>query len=310
MVQPFDYSLGIPSPQESFLAGVQASQQQQQLNTQAMRAKAEQAEVDRKIAEVERRAGIFQTRLGPGATAADRDEAIRQLPDDVSAIQSLWKGMDENRRAAYLEAGRSVYNDLMPRPDGTVNVELAIANLNQRADGAKNSGDTVLEQQLRGLSSALQKQPGSARALQGIVDLQVRAVDPEAADKMTGFGDAAALMRAGGIDPFSEKGRKLLESMAVNKGQIIVTNAAIPGGGTYTGTLQNYIETYGTPSTEAPPPSGRVFSNVTAIPADLRIGDIVNGKQYIGGPVTGNPGSWATPKGGQTEKPSGTFQGQ
>lgn len=248
MPQPYDYSLGVPSPQESFLAGVQSWQQQQQVNAQMARAEAEKAEVERKIAAVERKAQVFQRYLGPGATIDDRNAAMRELPDDVNAIQTLWSGMDEGRRRAYLEAGRSVYNDLMPRPDGTVNIEGAIANLNLRADAAKNSGDTVLEGQLRGLSTTLQNQPASARALQGIIDLQVRAVDPDAADKMTGFGDAASKMRGAGIDPYSEQGRKLFDSMVFKQGQILVTNALTPDGQSYTGTLDNFLQTYGRPS--------------------------------------------------------------
>jgi hypothetical protein len=310
MVQPYDYSLGTPSTTESFLAGVQSYQQQQQVNAQMERARAEQAEVERKKAETDRkiqleldRTKIFQTKLGPGATFQDRNDAMKALPDDISAIQTLWNGMAENRRAAYLEAGRSVYNDLMPLPDGTVNIQSAITNLNTRADGARNSGDTVLEEQLRGLSSALTKQPASARALQGIVDLQVRAVDPDAADKMTGFGDAAALMRAMGTNPYSEEGRKLFENIQYKQGQILIQGVKTPDGELYTGTLQDYLSRYSTPA-------GRVFSNVTAIPADLKVGDIVNGQEYIGGPVTGSPSSWAKPKGGQTSTSSGNFQGQ
>jgi hypothetical protein len=315
MVQPFDYTLKTPSPTESFLAGVQTYQQQQQMNAQMARAQAEQAEVDRKIAEKLRQVEIFQKRLGPGATAADRDQAIRELgPDSVNAVQSMWKGMDEGRRAAYLEAGRSVYNDLMPLPDGSVDIERAIANLNKRADAAKNIGDTVLSEQLTGLSDALQKQPGSARALQGVIDLQVRSVDPDAADKMTGFGDAAAQMRAANINPYSEQGSKLFENIVFKQGQILVQGAPTPGGGTYTGTLQNYLELYGTPvagaAAGAPSAKPRVFSNVSAIPADLKAGDIVNGMEYIGGPVTGNPGSWRKPQGGGASNGTGSFQGQ
>jgi len=249
MVQPYDYSLGVPSPQESFLAGVQTWQQQQQVNADMARARAAQAEVDRKIAEVERKARVFQTRLGPNATLEDRNAAMRELPDEVNAIQTLWSGMEQGRRNAYLEAGRTVYNDLMPRPDGTVNIEGAIANLDTRAEAAKNSGDTVLEGQLRGLAKTLREQPGSARALQGVIDLQVRAVDPEAADKMTGMGDVATKMRAAGIDPYGEEGRKLFGNIVFKQGQILVQGAPIPsqyGGGQYTGTLENYLAAYGT----------------------------------------------------------------
>lgn len=279
MPQPYDYSLGVPSPQESFLAGVQSWQQQQQINAQMARAEAERAEVERKIAAVERKAQVFQRYLGPGATIDDRNAAMRELPDDVNAIQTLWSGMDEGRRRAYLEAGRSVYNDLMPRPDGTVNIEGAIANLNLRADAAKNSGDTVLEGQLRGLSTTLQNQPASARALQGIIDLQVRAVDPDAADKMTGFGDAAAKMRGAGIDPYSEQGRKLFDNMVFKEGQILVTNALTPDGQSYTGTLDNFLQTYGRPSGGAggqPAQTAQPQTNAPVLTFDQAIG-AVNG---------------------------------
>lgn len=311
MVQPYDYSLKTPSATESFLAGVQSYQQQQQVNAQMARAMAEQAEVDRKIDKELKRTKIFQTNLGPGAKIEDRNAAMQALPDDIAAIQTLWKGMDDNRRAAYLEAGRSVYNDLMPLPDGTVNIQSAITNLNTRADAARNSGDTVLEEQLRGLSSALTKQPASARALQGIIDLQVRAVDPDAADKMTGFGDAAALMRAMGTDPYSDEGRKLFASIQYKQGQILLQGVKTPDNELYTGTLEDYLSRYGSPGGGANQGKPRVFSNVTAVPADIRVGDIVNGKQYIGGPVTGEPSSWVTPKeGGQASSSSGNFQGQ
>lgn len=306
MPQPYDYSLGVPSPQESFLAGVQSWQQQQQINAQMARAEAERAEVERKIAAVERKAQVFQRYLGPGATIDDRNAAMRELPDDVNAIQTLWSGMDEGRRRAYLEAGRSVYNDLMPRPDGTVNIEGAIANLNLRADAAKNSGDTVLEGQLRGLSTTLQNQPASARALQGIIDLQVRAVDPDAADKMTGMGDVSGLLRAANIDPFGDKGREIFQNITFSKGQILYQGTT-PDGKPYVGTLQDYLARFGgggeapvageTPTAATGKP--RTFSNVNALPADLQVGDIVNGKRYNGGP-TNQPSSWGSPKGGQT----------
>lgn len=280
MPQPYDYSLGVPSPQESFLAGVQSWQQQQQVNAQMARAKAEQDRIDAEIAETLRAANIFQTRLGPGSTIDDRNAAMRELgPKYVTQVQTMWAAMDEGRRRAYLEAGRSVYNDLMPRPDGTVNIEGAIANLNTRADAAKNSGDTVLEGQLRGLSTTLQNQPASARALQGIIDLQVRAVDPDAADKMTGFGDAAAKMRGAGIDPYSEQGRKLFDSMVFKEGQILVTNALTPDGQPYTGTLDNFLQTYGRPSGGAggqPAQTAQPQTNAPVLTFDQAIG-AVNG---------------------------------
>lgn len=47
MVQPYDYSLGVPSPTESFLAGVQSFQGQQKANAASAAAQAEQEKVNR-----------------------------------------------------------------------------------------------------------------------------------------------------------------------------------------------------------------------------------------------------------------------
>jgi hypothetical protein len=312
MVQPYDYTLKTPSPGETFFKAIQLGQQQQQAESERLQVEAQRAKVQAEIDKAANKANVFKTLLGPGATIEQRNEAMRQLPDDVASIQTYFKGLDEGRQNFFLETARKAYYGLSPDANGVVNVQNAVTELNTRADGAKNSGDTVLEKQLRDLATMVGNPNADPRLAQGIIDLQVRAVNPKAADEMTGFGDAAAAMRGAGIDPYSAKGRELLGNIAYKSGQIIVTNAAIPGGGQYTGTLENYLATYGTPAGGQPAPQGkpRVFSNVTAIPADLKVGDIVNGQEYVGGPVTGSPSSWAKPKGGQTSTSSGNFQGQ
>lgn len=311
MPQAYDYTLKTDSPAETFLKAIQVGQQQQQVEAQRAAAEAKRLEVQAEIDKAAKKANIFKTLLGPGATIEQRNQAMQELPDDVAAIQTYFKGLDEGRQNFFLETARDAYYGLAPDANGVVNVQNAVTKLNKRADAAKNSRDTVLEKQLRDLATMVGNPSADPRLAQGIIDLNVRAVDPDAANKMTGFGDAAAAMRGAGIDPYSEKGRKLLENIAYKAGQIIVTNAAIPGG-QYTGTLENYLSTYGTPTGGQPAPQGkpRVFSNVTAIPADIKVGDIVNGQEYVGGPVTGNPNSWRKPKGGQTGAPSGNFQGQ
>lgn len=313
MVQPYDYTLKTPSPGETFFKAVQLGQQQQEVEAQRAAAEAQRAKVQAEIDNAAKKVNIFKTLLGPGATIEQRNEAMRQLPDDVTAIQTYFKGLDEGRQKFFLETAREAFYGLSPDATGKVNVQNAVAKLTERADAAKNSGDTTLEKQLRDLSTMLGRPDLDPRMAQGIIDLQVRAVDPDAANKMTGFGDAAAAMRGAGIDPYSVKGRELLGNIAYKAGQILLTGAKTPDGDQYTGTLQDYLERYGTPQgggQAAPQGKPRVFSNVTAIPADLKVGDIVNGQEYVGGPVTGSPSSWAKPKGGQTGSPSGNFQGQ
>jgi hypothetical protein len=106
-----------------------------------------------------------------------------------------------------------------------------------------------------------------------------------------------------------------LATLLISQDRFFYTGAKTPDGELYTGTLQDYLARYGTPEggggQAAPQGKPRVFSNVAAIPADLKVGDIVNGKEYIGGSGDkpfNNPNNWVTPKkGGQTGAPSGNF---
>jgi len=263
MPQPYDYSLGGTDPTESFLKGVQIAQQGRQVQAEYLRSEAANAEVQRKIDETTRKRTVFSTLLGPGATFADRNEAMRQLPDEVAAIQTFYKGIDEGRKAFLLEAARTAYVDLIPDESGNVNIQSAIDKLNTRADAAKNSGDIVLETQMRDLASSIGTPGADPRLAQGVIDMQVRAVDPEAADKMTGSGDARALMRGAGIDPYSEAGRDIFKNMAFKQGQILLTGAKTPDGGEYTGTLEDYLTRFGSGNPvgqrSAPPPAFKIL---------------------------------------------------
>jgi hypothetical protein len=255
MPQPYDYSIGGTDPTEAFLKGVQIAQQGRQAQAEYLRAQAAQAEVQRKTDDANRKRTVFTTLLGPGATLEQRNEAMRQLPDDVVGIQTFFKGIDEGRQTFLLETARTAYNDLIPDASGNVNIQSAIDKLNIRADAAKNSGDTVLEKQIRDLASSIGTPGADPRLAQGVIDLQVRAVDPDAADKMTGSGDARAIMRGAGIDPYSEKGRELFGTMAFKQGQILLTGAKTPDGGEYTGTLQDYLARYGSPGGQPTAPN-------------------------------------------------------
>lgn len=311
MPQAYDYTLRTESPGEAFLKAIQVGQQQQQVEAQRAAAEAKRLEVQAEIDKAAKKANIFKTLLGPGATIEQRNLAMQELPDDIAAIQTYFKGLDEGRQNFFLETARKAYYGLSPDANGVVNVQNAVADLNARADAAKGSKDTVLEKQLRDLATMVGSSSSDPRLAQGIIDLQVRAVNPKAADEMTGFGDAAAAMRGAGIDPYSAKGRELLGNIAYKAGQILLTGAKTPDGDEYTGTLSDYLARFGAGGATQAAPQGkpRVFSNVTSIPADLKVGDIVNGQEYVGGPVTGSPSSWVKPKGGQTSKTqSGDFR--
>ena len=121
MPQPYDYSIGGTDPTEAFLKGVQIAQQGRQAQAEYLRAQAAQAEVQRKIDDANRKRTVFTTLLGPGATLEQRNEAMRQLPDEVAGIQTFFKGIDEGRKLFLLETARTAYNDLIPDASGNVN---------------------------------------------------------------------------------------------------------------------------------------------------------------------------------------------
>jgi len=280
MPQPYDYSLGGTDPTEAFLKGVQIAQQGRQVQAEYLRSEAANAEVQRKIDEATRKQTVFKTLLGPGSTMEQRNEAMRQLPEEVAAIQTFWKGINDGRKAFLLEAARTAYGDLIPDESGNVNIEGAIGKLNTRADAAKNSGDIVLEAQMRDLASSIGTPGADPRLAQGVIDMQVRAVDPEAADKMTGSGDARALMRGAGIDPYSEAGRDIFKNMAFKQGQILLTGAKTPDGGEYTGTLEDYLTRFssgGGPvgQRSAPPPASTILP-LSSRPPNMTDADLIN----------------------------------
>lgn len=279
MPQPYDYSLGGTDPTESFLKGVQIAQQGRQVQAEYLRSEAAKAEVDRKIADTTRKQTVFRTLLGPGSTVDQRNEAMRQLPEEVNAIQTFWKGIDEGRKDFLLEAARTAYTDLIPDESGNVNTQAAIDKLNTRADAAKNSGDIVLETQMRDLASSIGTPGADPRLAQGVIDLQVRAVDPEAADKMTGSGDARALMRGAGIDPYSQAGRDIFKNMAFKQGQILLTGAKTPDGGEYTGTLEDYLTRFGSGGPvgqRSPAPPASKILPLASRPANMTDADLIN----------------------------------
>ena len=238
MPQPYNYILNVPSPVQAFQTGMGIAAQKMQIDAQRQAAK--------DAAEKEQlRASLFKKNLGPGATKQSRDIAIALMPDLADAFMKRWDALKDERKEGYLNTSRKVYNHLI-----SDNIEKAIEELNTQAEAYKNYGDTENANAFSGLAQQLQAM--DARTAAGVVEMAVRSVDPDAADKMVGPGDAMMLMRAAGIDPYSDEGRGILRQITYSKGQIILSGVLTPDGNTYVGTLQDYLQRYGGAPEAAP----------------------------------------------------------
>jgi hypothetical protein len=103
-------------------------------------------------------------------------------------------------------------------------------------------------------------------------------------------------LKAGGIDPESEEGRKKARQFAELKIDPIV-EMETPSGEKFVGRESVYFSLYGI-NAEKP--------QAKALP---KVGDVRGGYQFTGGDPA-DKSNWIKVKGGQTGTPSGTFQGQ
>jgi hypothetical protein len=103
-------------------------------------------------------------------------------------------------------------------------------------------------------------------------------------------------LKAGGIDPESEEGRKKARQFAELKIDPIV-EMETPSGEKFVGRESVYFSLYGI-NAEKP--------QAKALP---KVGDVRGGYQFTGGDPA-DKSNWIKVKGGQTGAPSGTFQGQ
>lgn len=134
MVQPYNYSLGVPSPQESFLAGLQMAQRQQQITAEreqsAARVAAEQAKIER--------ARQFAVRA--------QDVAKDPSPEKLSALYADFTeyGADIDRFAKNLnEADKRTYgsilqNAIIAKDAGKTDEEISLI-YKKGAETARNS---------------------------------------------------------------------------------------------------------------------------------------------------------------------------
>ncbi|MGA1189451.1 MAG: hypothetical protein ACO3UV_08765 [Pseudomonadales bacterium] len=238
MPQPYNYILNVPSPSEAFQTGMGIA-------AQKMKIDAQRQEAENAANKAQLKAFIFSNLLGPGATKESRDIAMGLMPEEVEQIMRVSKLRTDESNESFLNTARTVYGYLI-----TDNKDKAIEEVNAQAEAYKNYGDTENANAFSGLAQQLKVMDGRTAA--GIVEMLVRAKDPDAADKMVGPGDAMMLMRSAGIDPYSDEGRGILRQITYSKGQIILSGVLTPDGNTYVGTLQDYLQRYGGAPEAAP----------------------------------------------------------
>lgn len=312
MVQPYNYSIDIESPGQAFLKGMQIGQA-------GRAAQAKAAEQEREADKL-RRLNAALAKLGPNATYADYMAEVRANPDLADLLLGQQKTFSDARKNAMFGAGEQAFMLLRPDAQGNISPDAAIAKLEESALAFENSGESDIAKQLRDSAQGIRVNPAAAR---GVLGTMLAFAD---ADRFKKISEAAGIggeltsfqkdLIAAGIDPNGTEGRSLSEQYARGRADPIVEIETPDGSGIFRGPFSEYQRRYGYAAGAAgpakqPQSQTRVFSNVTALPADLKSGDIVNGKRYLGGP-TNQASSWAAPEGGQmgAPAPSGSFQGK
>lgn len=151
-MQPYDYSLNLPDPTQTFMQYLQIGQHlKQQQQQQALQ---------------QRRSEVYG-RLGPQSTYQDYMAAIRELPEDAEALLGTWQAMGEAKSKAMFDAGGQAWASLQPGEDGNIDPTRALEKLEEYAAGFENSGDEEIAKQLRDAAKAIEINPATGRTVLG-----------------------------------------------------------------------------------------------------------------------------------------------
>ena len=264
MVQPYDYSLGTPSPTESFLAGIQSGQNQQKVNAARAAAEASARADQAKIDE----ANNFSIR----AKEVAKDPSPKNLSDLYADFPTYSAGINAFK-ASLSDAKKSTYGSIL-----------------QNAIIAKDLGKTpeeIAEIYTKGAEAARNSNlPDIAEKFDFAAQL---ARSPNADDNFA----AKSLLNA--IDPDAYKVAYERSNITVIPGKGYVLNSEIDAA-------VAAARKAGSPNAEIP-----IAIPLDAV-ADLKAGRVTPAAfDRAFGPGASNK---ALSVGGQTETPSGNFQGQ
>jgi hypothetical protein len=159
MVQPYNYTLDIASPGESFLKGMQIGQA-------GRAAQARAAEQEREADKV-RRLNAALAQLGPNATYEDYMVQVRANPDLADLLLGQQKTFSDARKNAMFGAGEQAFMLLRPDAQGNISPDAAIAKLEESALAFENSGEPDVAKQLRDSAQGIRTNPAAARNVLG-----------------------------------------------------------------------------------------------------------------------------------------------
>lgn len=159
MVQPYNYTLDIASPGESFLKGMQIGQA-------GRAAQARAAEQEREADKV-RRLNAALAQLGPNANYEDYMAQVRANPDLADLLLGQQKTFSDARKNALFGAGEQAFMLLRPDAQGNVSADAAIAKLEESALAFENSGEPDVAKQLRDSAQGIRTNPLAARNVLG-----------------------------------------------------------------------------------------------------------------------------------------------
>ena len=162
MVAPFNYNIGLaqpPSPMQAFAQTYQMVDTLQQ-NQQKRQQEATQRERDQQfLVEV----GGIEPNARPEAFL----ELVKRFPEKSELLTGQYKALDEARQNGLFSAGQRAFTLLEPGPDGAVNADAAIADLEKSAMAFENSGAADVAKQLRMSIDALKINPQRGRGVMG-----------------------------------------------------------------------------------------------------------------------------------------------
>lgn len=268
---------------------------------QAGRAMQAQAEEQRRQADKNRRLNEALAKLGPNARYEDYMAQVSANPDLADVLLGQQKTFGDARKSALFNAGEEAFMLLRPDATGAISPDAAIAKLEERAVAFENSGQADIAKQLRDSAQGIKINPAAARNTLGTMlafadaDQFKKINDAIGQSEMTAFQKN---LEAAGIPRNSERGRKLAEDFVINQADPLV-EMETPTGVKFVGPKSEYFRRYGS-SADAP-------KILPAPKSQAEFDALEPGTEFVApdGNVRRKPA-----QGGQTGKPSGTFQGQ
>ncbi len=290
MVQPYDYSLGTPSPTESFLAGIQSGQNQQKVNAARAAAQAEQDKVDRA-----RNFSLKAQQVAKDPKPENLSALYAEFPEYGADLDRFSKSLGENDKRTF---GTIFQEAIIAKRSGKTPEEVAAIYANG-AEAAKNSNRPDLVEKFSVAKDiAMNKDMNddfTARSYLFRIDPDAYKMIQESEVKL----DTATIKELE-AEGFVRGTPEFREALKRERTKVTTT---LPGGGFYSGSEEGLARILGgqpapTNVQKGPPRQPTTKEEYDKLPVGaLYIAP--NGETYekLG-------------TGGQTATPSGNFQGQ